>query len=71
MYLGICESFKSAKNNWVRKSQIRKLQNIHSPRMVNPQTATFAERPQIGKNFVRKFADLRFVELICGLPTYA
>jgi hypothetical protein len=55
MFLWICESFKSAKNNRVRKSQ-------RIPYMVNKsQIATFAESPQI----------CGFAELICGPPTYA
>jgi hypothetical protein len=32
----------------------------------NPQIATLAEGPIL----VGKFADLRYAELICGLPTY-
>jgi hypothetical protein len=41
MHLRICGSCKSAKNNWVRKSQVRKLH------IADPQNATFAEGPQI------------------------
>jgi hypothetical protein len=40
-------SFKSAKNDWVRKSQICKLQNIFGLQIANAQIATFAEGPQI------------------------
>ncbi len=49
MYLRICGSFKSAKNNWVRKSQIRKSQKMYGPQIANrkSQIATFAESPQI------------------------
>jgi hypothetical protein len=35
------------------------------------QIATFAEVLQSKKIEVRKFADLRFAELTCGLPTSA
>jgi hypothetical protein len=34
------------KNNYVRKSQIRKLQKIYGPKMANPSLATFAEGPR-------------------------
>jgi hypothetical protein len=46
MYLRICGSFKSAKNNCVRKSQIRKLPHLRKIR-----------KPL--KNWVSKFKDLR------------
>ncbi len=79
MYLRIFGSFKSAKNNWVRKSQIRKSQirksqirksqKIYGPHMANPQIATFAKATQIPKNCVFKYADLRYVELTSGPPT--
>jgi hypothetical protein len=36
-----------------------------SPQIANPQSATFVEGPK-----VRKFADLRIAELICGPPTF-
>jgi hypothetical protein len=44
MYLLICGSFKSAKNNWVHKSQIAK---IYGLQIANPQISTMAEGPQI------------------------
>jgi hypothetical protein len=44
------------------------LQKLFGP--PNPQNATFAEGPQIFKQIVRKFVDLPFAELICGLPTF-
>jgi hypothetical protein len=47
MYLRICRSFKSAKDNWVRKSQIRKSQKIYDPQIANTKIATSAERSQI------------------------
>jgi hypothetical protein len=46
MHLLICGSLKSAKSNWVRKSQIRKSQKTHRPQIANPQIATFAEGSQ-------------------------
>ncbi len=65
-YVRICGSFKSAKNNWVDRSQIAK--SIWS---ANPQNAAFAEGPQISqKILVRKFADLQFAKLIGGPPTF-
>jgi hypothetical protein len=45
MHSRICGSFKSAKNNWVRKLQIYKSQEI-----CVQQIATFAEDPQIYEN---------------------
>jgi hypothetical protein len=39
-------NFKSTKNNWVRKSQIRKSQKIYGSQIANPQIATFADVPQ-------------------------
>ncbi len=45
LYLSFCGSFKSSKNNWVRKLQIRKSQKY--PHIANPQIATFADGPQI------------------------
>jgi hypothetical protein len=49
MYLLICGSFMSAKNNWVHKSQIRKSQEytVWSAKFANPQISTMAEGPQI------------------------
>ncbi len=58
MYL---RKFKSAKNNLVRKSQkymVHKTQNCKLPHL-----RKFAN---LNKTLVRKFADLRFAELICG-----
>ncbi len=43
----ICGSFKSAKNNWVHKSQIRKSQNNHGPQIGNLQIAKYVDGPQI------------------------
>jgi hypothetical protein len=43
MYLRIAEVF-ILQNNWVGKSQIRKLQK-NGPQIANPQIATFAEGP--------------------------
>ncbi len=70
MFLRICGSFKSAKNNWARKSQICKSQKVYGPQIANPQIATFQEGPQIQKNQVQNLADLQFAELICGPPTF-
>jgi hypothetical protein len=53
MYLRICVSLKSAKKNL----QIAK---ICSPHIANPQTATFAEDPQIYK---KKSVNLRICDL--------
>jgi hypothetical protein len=50
MYLWICGSFKTAKNNWVRKSanpQIANHKKIYGPQIANLQMATFAVGPQI------------------------
>ncbi len=41
----VCRGFKAS--NWVRKSQIRKLLKVYGPQIANPQSATFAEGPQI------------------------
>jgi hypothetical protein len=49
----------------------RKSQKTYGPQIANPQNAAFAEGPQISKKIiVRKFADLRFAELICGPPSF-
>ncbi len=43
------------------------------PQTANPQSATFAKSPIIKQIIyckARKFADLRFAELICGRPTH-
>jgi hypothetical protein len=45
MYLQICYSLKSTKNNWVRKSQ-----KIYGLQIANPQIATLAEGLQILEN---------------------
>jgi hypothetical protein len=52
-------SFKFAnhKKDWVRKSQIRKVSHLRKARKSD-------------KFFSRKFADLRFVELTFGPPTF-
>jgi hypothetical protein len=61
MYLRIFGSFTPAKNDWVRKSQIRKSQKY----MVSKsQIATFSENPHFFKNIYS--ANLR----ICGPPTF-
>jgi hypothetical protein len=52
MYVRNCGSFKSANKAWIRISQIDKLQ-IHRSQVrlclqiANPNSATFAESPQI------------------------
>ncbi len=49
------------------KKQNKKL----SPQITNTQSVTFAEEPQIKQIIiVRRFADLRFWELICGPPSF-
>ncbi len=58
MYLQICGSFKSAKSNWVRKSEILKIPQL---RKVSKSKNTL----------VRKFAELRFADLIREPPTFA
>jgi hypothetical protein len=52
---------KSAKNNWVRKSQ-----NIYGLQIANPQIVTLAESPEIKKKI--KSANLRICGFICGPP---
>jgi hypothetical protein len=47
MYLRICGSFKSTKNYWVRKSQIRKSQKYVVRKSQIRKSATFAEGSQI------------------------
>ncbi len=62
-----------------RKSKyLRTYGNVNSayrkkgPHIAIPQSATFAEGPQTWQIIsIRKFADLRFAELICGPPTFA
>jgi hypothetical protein len=39
MYFRICGSCKSKKNNWVRKSQIRKLQIMYGPQILKIKSA--------------------------------
>jgi hypothetical protein len=68
VYFRICGNLKSAENNCVRKSKIRKSPQISGPQIANPQISTFAEDSKVLK--IRKLADLRFVELICGPPTF-
>jgi hypothetical protein len=73
IYLRNCGIFKSANNNWVRKSQIRKSPKIYGPQILKPQIDTFVEGPKIYKKRF-KSANLRicgFAELICGPPTFA
>jgi hypothetical protein len=47
IYLLICGIFKSANNNWVRKSQIRKSPKVYGPQILKPQIDTFVECPKI------------------------
>jgi hypothetical protein len=68
MYLRICVSFKSAKIIWSanrksanrKKYKVRKSENCHI-------SGGSAKQNKI----IRKFADLRIAELICGPPTFA
>jgi hypothetical protein len=47
------------------------IHQIYGPQIAKPEIATFAEGPQIFfKIEVRKVADFRFAELICGPPTF-
>jgi len=63
MYLRICGSFKSATNNWIRKSEIRKSQKyivrksqirklshlwkVRKSKKICPQFGEFVDRPPL------------------------
>jgi hypothetical protein len=72
MYRRICGSFKSAKNNWVRKSQILKSQKyMFRKSQIRKLLHLRKVRRYLTKIKVHKFADLRFAELIFGPSTFA
>jgi hypothetical protein len=67
----ICGFVKVFSPQKITGSIDRKSQKINGPQIANPQNAAFAEGPQISqKILVRKFADLRFAELIGEPPTF-
>jgi hypothetical protein len=61
MHQRIRRSFKSAKNYWTCKSQLRKSQKIYGLQITNPQIATFAKVCKSKKKF--KSANLQLCDL--------
>ncbi len=47
MFLRICGSFQSAKNNKGLQIENQQIKRINNPQLTNPQIATFSEGPQI------------------------